>query len=176
MKKTLLMAAIVGITIVGCDKIQKDDVKQNESGSELKLTIGGGGSGSCFNQECPCTGDGCNDFGCATIRTGGTDDVRKACRKPGNQPLPHYVYVGVDGLTPSDVAHHHFDLFRTHSSGTVQIVNDGPNHIVSGRSELLWLDDGLPAGWATDWVNYEVKFYNSSDVLISSYTVGEFVN
>lgn len=162
---------------MGCAKSENANIVEESMPQQTELTVGGGGSGSdCFNTPCPCTGEKCKGFSCCTVRTAGTEDTRQTCRKSGNQPLPHYVYVGIDGFNQNETNHSHFTLQRTLDSNTVILVFNSPNAIEPGESELTWLDDGLSSSWQFDTVIYDLFLYDSTNTLISKYSVSGIVN
>jgi hypothetical protein len=161
------------LLVIGCAKSENKELQQENQPIQTELTVGGdgGSSSKCFDTPCPCNGDECKGFFCCKVRTAGTEDIREACRRIGNQPLPHYVYVGIDGFNQTEVNHSHYVLQRTHNNATTILVFNAPNAIDPGQTELLWLDDGLPFSWVNDEVTYDLFLYDSSSNLISSHTI-----
>jgi hypothetical protein len=162
----LILSIAALLMLVSCKKNETTKTEEKTVLLSSDFIIGGGtgNNGVCFDKPCPCTGPECNGFACCKIKDGQTGVTKEACRKPGNQPIPHYSFGAISNLTLSERGFTYLDVQRIHNADTTMIVTNQVNNLGSG-TELLFLDDGLSSGWASDEVTYRFFLKNSSYVV-----------
>lgn len=163
--------------MVACKK--NDSAKMSENQNPVLnptefIYQGGSDPGACFDQPGPCLGASCAGFACCKIRNAQTQEEKYACRKPGNQPIPHFAFGAISNLTIAQANFVYIDIERIHEGDTTSLGNNLLNNLHSD-SELLFLDDGLNSEWANDNVTYRFFLKNSSysvnDTLVWSGTI-----
>jgi hypothetical protein len=150
---------ITGLVFLSSSCKKADPVIESNFKIYDEFTVTDPGSGSCFGNPCTSKGANCScpGFYCCSVRDAVGGEYSLECRKPGNNPIPHFVFGGFSNLTNSQADFAFLDVLRIHNSDTTQVGSNIANDL-DGKKDMVFLDDDLDPTWANDNVTYIFKF------------------